>query len=123
MRSSTSLVSFSLIALLDLFLALLVVMNRRSPYTSEAALKAPVIGIAANVSGDIVEVGVRDNQRVKAGDLPFQIGQALFEAAQKAADARLQYVIQTLDAEATGLGAAEAAVVQADARLEEPIFP
>jgi multidrug resistance efflux pump len=92
-------------------------MNQRTPYTSEAVLKAPVIGIAANVSGDIIEVGVRDNQRVKAGDLLFQIDPALFETALKAANAQLEYTIQTLGAEATGLGAAEAAVVQAAARL------
>jgi multidrug resistance efflux pump len=113
------LVTFGLIGVLAAFLVLLVLMNQRTPYTSEAVLKAPVIGIAANVSGDIVEVGVRDNQRVAAGDLLFQIDPALFETALKAAEAQLQYVTQTLGAEATGLGAAEAAVVQANARLAD----
>ncbi len=94
-------------------------MNQRTPYTSEAVLEAPVIGIAANVSGDIIEVGVRDNQRVKAGDLIFQIDPALFETALKAATAQLEYTTQQLGAEATGLGAAEAAVVQAKARLAD----
>lgn len=101
------------------FLWLLVLLNQRAPYTSEAVLQAPVIGIAANVSGDIIEVGVRDNQRVAAGDLLFQIDPALFETALKAAEAQLAYVTQTLGAEATGLGAAEAAVVQATARLAD----
>ena len=78
-----------------------------------------MIGIAANVSGDIIEVGVRDNQRVKAGDLLFQIDPALFQTALKAASAQLDYVTQTLGAEATGLGAAEAAVVEAEARLAD----
>ena len=113
----TRLITIVLIAGLVAFLVLLVAMNQRTPYTSEAVLEAPVIGIAANVSGDIIEVGVRDNQRVKAGDLLFQIDPALFETALKAATAQLDYTIQQLGAEATGLGAAEAAVVQARARL------
>ena len=116
---ATRLIFLGLIMLLAVFLVMLVAMNQRTPYTSEAVLKAPVIGIAANVSGDIVEVGVRDNQRVKAGDLLFQIDPALFEAALKAASAQLDYVTQQLGAEATGLGAAEAAVVQANARLAD----
>jgi multidrug resistance efflux pump len=118
-RGQSRVITLVLVGLLAIFLLLLVAMNQRTPYTSEAALEAPVIGIAANVSGDIVEVGVRDNQRVKAGDLIFQIDPALFETALKAADAQLEYTIQQLGAEATGLGAAEAAVVQAKARLAD----
>ncbi len=112
-------ITLGLSGLLAVFLLLLVTMNHRTPYTSEAVLNAPVIGVAANVSGDIIEVGVRDNQRVKAGDLLFQIDPALFQTALKAAEAQLQYVTQTLGAETTGLGAAEAAVVQANARLAD----
>ena len=115
----TRLIFLCLLGLLAVFLVVLVALNQRTPYTSEAVLKAPVIGIAANVSGDIVEVGVRDNQSVKAGDLLFQIDPALFETALKAAVGQLDYVTQQLGAEATGIGAAEAAVVQAKARLED----
>ena len=67
-RPPIRVITLALIALLAAFLVLLIAMNQRTPYTSEAVLEAPVIGIAANVSGDIIEVGVRDNQRVKAGD-------------------------------------------------------
>jgi multidrug resistance efflux pump len=118
-RGRSRIITILLIGLLATFLLLLVAMNQRTPYTSEAVLEAPVIGIAANVSGDIIEVGVRDNQRVKAGDLLFQIDPALFETALKAATAQLEYTTQQLGAEATGLGAAEAAVVQARARLAD----
>jgi multidrug resistance efflux pump len=115
----TRFIFMGLIGLLAVFLVVLVALNQRTPYTSEAVLKAPVIGIAANVSGDIVEVGVRDNQTVKAGDLLFQIDPALFETALKASVGQLDYVTQQLGAEATGIGAAEAAVVQANARLAD----
>ena len=118
-RRQSKVITLVLVGLLAIFLLLLVALNQRTPYTSEAILEAPVIGIAANVSGDIVEVGVRDNQRVKAGDLIFQIDPALFETALKAADAQLEYTTQQLGAEATGLGAAEAAVIQAKARLAD----
>lgn len=118
-RRRSRIITPVLIGLLASFLLLLVEMNQRTPYTSEAVLKAPVIGIAANVSGDIVEVGVRDNQRVNTGDLIFQIDPSLFQTALKAASAQLEYTIQQLGADATGLGAAEAAVVQAKARLAD----
>ncbi|WP_373504897.1 HlyD family secretion protein [Aestuariivirga sp.] len=118
-RLATRLIYIVLIMMLAVFVVLLVLMNQRTPYTSEAVLRAPVIGIAANVSGDIIEVGVRDNQLVKAGDLLFQIDPSVFETALKAANAQLDYVTQQLGAEATGLGAAEAAVVQATARLAD----
>ena len=118
-NSYSTRIYLGLIALLAAFLIVLVAMNQRTPYTSEAVLEAPVIGIAPNVSGDIVEVGVRDNQRVNAGDLIFQIDPALFEAALKQATAQLEFTVQQLGAESTGLGAAEAALVQAKARLAD----
>jgi multidrug resistance efflux pump len=110
-------VGLALLGMLVAFLALHVAMDQRTPYTSEAALQAPVIGIAPNVSGDIVEVGVRDNQRVVAGDLIFQIDPSAFTAALRQAEAELENVVQQLGADYVGLGGAEAAVVEARARL------
>jgi multidrug resistance efflux pump len=101
------------------FLALHVAMDLRTPYTSEAALQAPVIGVAPNVSGDIVEVGVRDNQRVAAGDVLFRIDPSRYAAALRQAEAELDNILQQLDAQGVGLGAAEAAVVEARARLAD----
>ncbi len=110
-------VAIVLLALLLGFLALHVALGQGTPYTSEATLQAPVIGVAPSVSGDIVAVGVRDNQRVSAGNLIFQIDPSLYEAALRQAEAELENVVQQLGAENVGLGAAEAAVVESEARL------
>ena len=42
-------------------------LDRLAPYTSEATLQAPVVGVAPNVSGTIVGVSIRDNQLVCYG--------------------------------------------------------
>lgn len=118
-RRSGGAVGWALLALLALALGVSVALGQSAPYTSEAAVEAPVIGIAPNVSGDIVEVGVVDNQRVAAGDLLFAIDPALYEAALRRAEAELENTVQQLGAENVGLGAAEARVVEARARLAE----
>jgi multidrug resistance efflux pump len=83
------LVGISLFALFLLGLLLHTAFDRLTPYTSEAALQAPVVGVAPNVSGTIVSVAIQDNQPVKAGELLFQIDPQRFDAAVKQAEANL----------------------------------
>jgi len=109
------------LVLLLLFLAGLavhVLFDRFAPYTSEASLQAPVIGVAPNVSGTIVEVAVRDNQRVKAGDLLFRIDPQRFATAVAQAEANLATVSQQVGASTAALAAAEARVTDTTAALE-----
>jgi len=112
-------VGILLLALVAGFLALHTAMDQHTPYTSEAALQAPVIGVAPNVSGNIVEVGVDDNERVAAGQLIFQIDPSPFQAALRQAEAELAQVMLELGAGNVGLGAAEAALVEAQANLAD----
>ncbi len=44
-----------------------------SPWTRDGRVRADIINVAADVSGTVVEVPVRDNQWVKRGDLLMQI--------------------------------------------------
>jgi multidrug resistance efflux pump len=99
-------------------LAVHVLLDRFAPYTSEASLQAPVIGVAPNVSGTIVEVAVRDNQPVKAGDLLFRIDPQRFAAAVAQAEASLATASQQVGASTAALAAAEARVNDTTAALE-----
>lgn len=65
-----------------------------SPWTRDARVRADVVTIAPDVSGWVLELKVRDNQQVKAGDLLMTIDrdryQAALEKAQAVVDIRKQ---------------------------------
>ena len=44
------------------------------PWTRDCQVRANIVGIAPRVSGPIINIPVRDNQEVKAGDLLFDAG-------------------------------------------------
>jgi membrane fusion protein (multidrug efflux system) len=70
--------------------------------TDNAYVKAHIIVVSAEVGGRVVEVGVRDNEPVTAGQLLFRIDPAPFEVAIARADAQLAAVrtdVETLRAE------------------------
>jgi multidrug resistance efflux pump len=50
------------------------------PWTRDGQVRANVVGIAPRVPGPIIRVAVIDNQRVKKGDLLFEIDPADFQA-------------------------------------------
>lgn len=60
-----------------------------NPWTRDGQVRADVIQVAPRVSGPIVNLPIRDNQFVKAGDLLFEIDPRTFEATL--AQARAQY--------------------------------
>lgn len=65
-----------------------------SPWTRDARVRADVVTIAPDVSGWVLDLKVRDNQQVKAGDLLMTIDrdryQAAVEKAQAVVDIRRQ---------------------------------
>jgi RND family efflux transporter MFP subunit len=84
---------FSLIATL-LVLALALWIGRTlwinymdTPWTRDGRVRADVINVAADVSGVVVDVPVRDNQLVKKGDVLMQIDPDHYEIAVKQAQA------------------------------------
>ncbi len=102
------------------FLAVLLLhtlLDRLAPYTSEATLQAPVVGVAPNVSGTIVGVSIRDNQPVRAGDPLFQIDTPRFEAAVAQAEANLSNAVMAVGASTVALSAPAARVADAQAAL------
>ncbi|WP_406855462.1 efflux RND transporter periplasmic adaptor subunit [Alsobacter sp. KACC 23698] len=60
------------------------------PWTRDARVRANVLGVAPDVSGALVEVRVRDNQRVRAGDVLFVIDPARYRFALAQAEATAQ---------------------------------
>ena len=50
------------------------------PQTDDAYVRANIVGIAPHVSGPIVELPIRDNQRVKKGDLLFIVDPRPYQA-------------------------------------------
>ncbi|NVZ27242.1 HlyD family secretion protein [Pseudomonas gingeri] len=82
---------FSLIATL-LVLALAIWIGRllwmqymESPWTRDGRVRADIINVAADVTGEVVDVPVRDNQRVNKGDLLMQIDPEHYRIAVKQA--------------------------------------
>ncbi len=64
-------------------------LGGRYESTDDAYLRAPQASISSNVSGRVVEVAVRDNQRVARGDLLFRLDEAPLRIAVAEADAQL----------------------------------
>jgi multidrug resistance efflux pump len=60
-----------------------------APWTRDAHIRADVLQIAPDVAGLVTEVAVRDNQRVKRGELLFQIDRSRYELALAQAKASL----------------------------------
>ncbi|QLF92782.1 HlyD family secretion protein [Pseudomonas sp. ABC1] len=68
-----------------------------SPWTRDGRVRADVINVAADVSGLVVEVPVRDNQAVKKGDLLMRIDPSHYQIAVEQAEALVAARKATLD--------------------------
>ena len=92
-RSSVIRKKWPLLALvLAAIVALILVIwqLQTSPETNDAYVYTDTIDVVPEVSGRIVEMPIRDNQRVKKGDLLFQIDPRPFQAEVKRLQAQLQ---------------------------------
>lgn len=85
--------AFSLLATL-VILALAVWLGRNlwvnymdKPWTRDGRVRANIVTVAADVSGQVANVAVRDNQVVKKGDLLMQIDPAHYRVAVRQAEA------------------------------------
>ncbi|MYM75442.1 efflux RND transporter periplasmic adaptor subunit [Duganella sp. FT134W] len=67
------------------------------PWTRDGRVKADVVQVAPDVTGQVTNVLVRDNQQVKIGDVLFEVDRARFELALRQAEAAEQAQRATLD--------------------------
>ncbi len=59
------------------------------PWTRDGRLKAYVVQVAPDVTGQVTKVYVHDNQQVKAGDPLFDLDRARFELALRQSEAQV----------------------------------
>ncbi|MDG2031194.1 MAG: HlyD family efflux transporter periplasmic adaptor subunit [Phycisphaerales bacterium] len=89
------------------------------PRTEDAYVRANVIGIAAHVSGEILELNVVDNQPIKEGDLLFVVDPRPYEIALMEAEAQLDLVELQISGYQDSILAAKATVKAAEAKILE----
>ena len=116
--------SILLLALLAVLIRFWVFLN--NPWTRNGQVRAWVIQITPNVSGQVVDVPIRDNQYVSRGDLLFAIDPRPFEASLARAKAEYDktddsYLAkeQQVEAVAAQVDVAQASVWQAESAIKE----
>lgn len=108
-------VALGVLLLACLLFVIAVFMERRTPSSSQATVSAYVVGIAPEVTGRVIEVGVADNSGVKPGQVLFRIDPQQYELAVAEAEARLARVGQTIGASTASVDAVQARLVEARA--------
>lgn len=108
-------VALGVLLLACLLFVVAVFMERRTPSSSQATVSAYVVGIAPEVTGRVIEVGVADNSGVKPGQVLFRIDPQQYQLAVAEAEARLARVGQTIGASTASVDAVQARLVEARA--------
>jgi len=86
--------------------------------TDNAYVNANIVEVAAQISGPVTHVYVRDNQQVKPGDPLFDIDPEPYRAALEKAQAQLRLAEQAVSQQNAAVQAAEAQVAQRRAELQ-----
>lgn len=89
------------------------------PMTPQAMVQRPVLGVAPQVSGEVIEVKVKNNQTVQAGDLLFRIDPRDYQLAVEQAELALKQAQQTNENLQAQLAQAAANIKQAEAQNHE----
>jgi multidrug resistance efflux pump len=66
-----------------------------NPWTRDGQVRTQVIQVAPRVTGMVTKIYVEDNQRVKTGDLLFEIDPSQYQLKLKQAEARLQRTLES----------------------------
>lgn len=88
--STRLIVTGTLIVLAVVVTTLLYYRSVNRPWTRDGQVRAKIIEIASQVSGQVIKVAVIDNQRAKKGDLLFQIDPKDYELQVKDAEAVIE---------------------------------
>jgi multidrug resistance efflux pump len=101
------LISFAVLLILFVYHVL---SDRYTPYSSQARVDTFLTQIAAEVSGDVLEVGVKDNSPVRKGQLLFRIDPEPYQVGIRSAEANLSVALQASDVSVADVAAARAAI-------------
>jgi multidrug resistance efflux pump len=85
-----------------------VLADRFTPYTSQARVETFLTQIAPQVAGEVLEVDVKDNERVKKGQLLFRIDPESYAIAARSAEANLSVALQAADVSVADVASARA---------------
>ncbi|MET0660145.1 MAG: HlyD family secretion protein [Steroidobacteraceae bacterium] len=100
-----------LITLLVLFIYH-VASDRVTPYTSQANIEVFLVQIAPRVTGQVIHIGARDNQRVHKGQVLYRIDPEPFEIAVRAAEADLKLAEQNVSVATAEVRSSEATLTK-----------
>ncbi|WP_444945113.1 HlyD family secretion protein [Microbulbifer sp. VTAC004] len=89
-----------------------------NPWTRDGKVQADIIQVTPRVSGQVVELPIRDNQFVNAGELLFQIDPRIYEAALAEARAQYEEAIDTYNAQRENILAYEARLRESSAAID-----
>ena len=109
--------TFIVLALCIVLFVIYLVGDRVAPFTSQAKVHAYVVPLAPQVAGRVLEVNIKNNQLVKAGERLFSIDPGTYDVAVQSAEAVLQSTQQSLDAGVANIEAAKANVESAKANV------
>lgn len=84
--------------------------DRYTPYTQQARVQAFVIPVAAEVSGRVTRVHVRNNQDVERGALLFEVDPGHYRIALDRARADLESARRSVGASTAGIASAQASL-------------
>jgi multidrug resistance efflux pump len=97
-----------------------------NPWTRDGQVRAEVIQVTPRVSGPIVNLPIRDNQFVKAGDLLFEIDPRTYQVSLDQAQAQLDQtggnvmaLEKQVEASRAGVKVAQAAIEQARSAIAQ----
>ncbi len=93
------------------------VSDRYTPYTTQARVQGYVIGVAPQVSGNVIEVYVKNNERIEAGQALFKIDPTQYEIALDKAQSDYAQALQQVEAGNAGVEAARANLASTQAGL------
>lgn len=105
-------------ALIGLSLILYFAGDRLTPYTSQARIQAFVVPVAAEVSGKVEKVYIRNDDEVQPGQPLFDIDADQYEIALQGSRADYDAITRSVNASAAAVDAARAALLAAEANRQ-----
>ncbi|GAA5189202.1 HlyD family secretion protein [Ferrimonas gelatinilytica] len=111
-------ITTSLVMVCVVILAWYLAMDRLTPTTDNARIRAFVQPMSSEVSGRLKQLKVKENQEVQRGQLLAQIDPERYKLAVAHAEAELELAGQSVGANTANIAAAQAQLVEAQTNLE-----
>jgi multidrug efflux system membrane fusion protein len=124
-RALGTYIGFGIVAAFVILGGVVVWRSVRHPQTDDAVVTADIIGVVPQVSGTITELHVKDNQRVKQGDLllvvdprPYEFAVQRARAEVAALDGEIDVTERRIEGQRFAVAAAKASVQRMQAQFK-----